>query len=103
MSEEYQPITIKLKPDSPRAERFQQVFGRLHGIPVVFSEPEAIFDAAGNVQQAYILNLVRLTPGEVTALAIYYADALRVLPDEARRLIKDVVIPILADDCEVEA
>lgn len=102
MSEEYQPITIRLKPGSPRADRFQQVFGRLTGIPVVFSEPEIIFDESGKEQKAYILSTVRLTPSEKTNLAIYYADRLHILPDEARSLIKNSVVPINAEDCEVE-
>lgn len=97
-----QGITIRIKPDSPRAERFAQVFGRLTGIPVVSATPDTAVDEAGVTRQAYILHVSRLTAREKSQLAIYYADRLRILPDEARQLIKDSVVPIDAEDCEVE-
>lgn len=103
MSETYQGNYIRIKPGSARAANFLQVFGRLNGIPVVFSEPETIYDQDGNVQKAYIMSLTRLTSREMNNLAVFYADKLRLMPDEARRLIKDSVIPIYADDCEVES
>lgn len=102
MSEEYRTITIRIKPGTERAARFMQVFGRLTGIPVVSSEPDIAYDESGQPRRAYIMNTTRLTAREKSNLAIYYADALRVLPDEARQLIRKSVIPILADDCEVE-
>ena len=102
MSDDFTPITIRLKPGTARAEKFMQVFGRLHGIPVIFDTPDMVIDEQGQPCKAYILSTVRLTPREKTNLAIYYADRLHILPDEARALIKNSVVPINAEDCEVE-
>ena len=96
--------TIRIKATSPRAERFQRVFCRLTGIPVVHDHAIAVTDPAdGREKSAYVLNIKRLTSTELNNLVSYYADLTNTLPDEIRVIIKSDNILIDASDCEIEA
>jgi len=96
--------TIRIKPITARAERFQRVFGRLTGIPVVHNTPTAVTDPAdGQTKLAYVLNTAQITASELTNLVSFYAELLNVMPSEVRQMIKDNVVLIMAADCEVEA
>lgn len=95
--------TIRIKPGSQRAQRFDQVFGRLTGIPVVHSTPYLVTDPGdGKEKLAYVLNTSRLTATELTNLVSFYAALTNIIPDEVRSIIKSESILIDAADCEVE-
>jgi hypothetical protein len=96
--------TIRIKPESPRAEKFQQVFGRLDRIPVIHDTPHlAVNFATGQEQLVYEMNVKCLTSTELTNLVSYYAVLINRMPDDVRRQIMDFGVQIDTDSCEVEA
>lgn len=99
---DYQGITISIKPGTPSAAVFSQVFGRLDRIPVVYAQPHEVVNVdTAETTHVYSLNLSRLQPIELTRLVGHIAVRRNIMPERLRPVLLQQGVLIAAADVEV--